>query len=99
MKVELNDIIATLKTQFVALEREYVDECAIDFMSRRATYLDGQCAMLNSVIEQLEDANFDECVEEEEIPDEDWEELFEYLCDEVDETSYNPYTGCYDMDL
>ena len=108
MKVELNDIIATLKTQFTVLEKEYVDECAIDFMSRRATYLDGQCAMLHSVIEQLEDKNFDEFAEEvvdsvfekeEELTDEDWEELMEEMAQDIDEFGYNPYLGCYDMDL
>lgn len=94
MKTELNTIIATLKTQYAALERDYTDQCAIDFMSRRATYLDGQLATLHEVIEMLEDANQDEGADS--ITDdvcEEWEDDFD-LDDDVDETNYDPYCGC-----
>ena len=97
MKTELNPILATLKAQFNALEREYIDECAIDYMSRRATYLDGQLAMLHQVIGMLDDINQDEVVDE--LVDsmfEDYDESdFDFeLDDDVDETNYDPYCGC-----
>ena len=94
MKTELNPILATLRTQFNALEREYIDECAIDFMSRRATYLDGQLAMLHQVIEMLNDINQDEVVDE--LVDSMFDESdFDFeLDDDVDETNYDPYCGC-----
>lgn len=93
MKAELNTIIATLKTQYEALDHEYVDQCAIDYMSRRATYLDGQLAALHEVIEMLEDANQDEAADA--ITDdvcEEGEDDFD-LDDDVDETNYDPYIG------
>ena len=93
MKTELNPILATLNAQFKALETEYICECAIDFMSRRATYLDGQLAMLHQVIEMLDDINTDlETKEALEIFD---ESDFDFeLDDDVDETNYDPYMGC-----
>lgn len=93
MKTELNTIIATLKTQYAALEHEYTDQCAIDYMSRRATYLDGQLAALHEVIEMLEDANQEEAADA--IVDdvcEEWEDDLD-LNDDVDETNYDPYIG------
>ena len=93
MKTELNPILATLRAQYSALESEYVDACAVDFMSRRATYLDGQLAILHQVIEMLDDINTDLEVEEAlEIFD---ESDFDFeLDDDVDETNYDPYCGC-----
>ena len=91
MKRELNEIIKKLSEKYNTLDREYQDECQKDFMSRRATYLDGGLAVLNEVIELLEDENSDEVIGE------DVEDMFE---DDVnDEIGYNPYTGCYDEDL
>ncbi len=97
MKTELNPILATLRTQFNALESEYIEACAIDYMSRRTTYLDGQLAMLHQVIEMLDDINQDEVVDE--LVDsmfEDYDESdFDFeLDDDVDETNYDPYCGC-----
>ena len=95
MKAELNTIIATLKTQYTALEREYTDQCAIDFMSRRATYLDGQLATLHEVIEMLEDANQDEeeaATIDSMFDDDEGEDDLD-LDDDVDETNYDPYVG------
>lgn len=100
MKVELNTIIKTLKSNFEELNNEYVDECAKDYMSRRATYLDGQCAILHNVIEMLKDANEDEVIDvivESMSTDEEIEEDFSFE-DDVDEVGYNPYIGGYDMD-
>ena len=101
MKVELNDIIANLKAQFVILEREYVDQCAVDYMSRKATYLDGQCAMLFKTIEELEDINSDACVEElaNSMFEDEEDNLIDSMAQDIEEMGYNPYSGCYDMDL
>ena len=91
MKRELNAIIKKLKEKYNTLDNEYQVECQKDFMSRRATYLDGGLAVLNEVIELLEDENSDEVV------DALVDSMFE---DDVnDEIGYNPYTGCYDEDL
>ena len=95
MKTELNPILATLKTQFNALEVEYIGECAVDFMSRRATYLDGQLAMLHQVIEMLDDINTE--LEVEQALDDFDESDFDFddeVDDDVDETNYDPYCGC-----
>lgn len=93
MKTELNTILATLKIKFNTLEAEYVDECAVDFMSRRATYLDGQLAMLFQVIGMLDDINTD--LEVEQALDDYDESDFDFeLDDDVDEVGYDPYTGC-----
>jgi hypothetical protein len=98
-KVELNNIIANLNTKYDALDREYQNECQLNYMSRRATYLDGQLAILREVIEMLDDANGDVVVdeivesmfEEEDFEEEDFE-------DDVSEIGYNPYTGGFDID-
>ena len=96
-KVELNNIIANLNTKYDELEMEYQNECQLNFMSRRATYLDGQLAILREVIEMLEDANGDVVVDEivESIFEEEEEEPIE---DDVSEIGYNPYTGGFDID-
>ena len=97
-KVELNNIIANLNTKYDALDREYQNECQLNFMSRRATYLDGQLAILREVIEMLEDANEDQVVDEiveSMFEDEDFEEPID---DDVSEIGYNPYTGGFDID-
>lgn len=95
MKTELNPILATLKTQFNALEVEYINECAVDFMSRRATYLDGQLAMLHQVIELLDDINQDEVVDKlVESMFDDYDPSDFDFDDDIDETNYDPYCGC-----
>ena len=94
-KVELKNIIVDLERKYDALNNEYVDECAKNFMSRRATYLDGQLAILREVIEMLDDANEDEVVDE--IVDSMFEEE-EPIEDDVSEIGYNPYTGGFDLD-
>ena len=97
-KVELNNIIANLNTKYDELDREYQNECQLNLMSRRATYLDGQLAIMRDIIEMLEDANQDEIVDEiveSMFEEEDFEEPIE---DGVNEIGYNPYTGGYDMD-
>lgn len=100
MKTELNTILATLKTQFNALETEYVDECAVDFMSRRATYLDGQLAMLYQVIGLLDGINTD--LEVEQVLDDydpsDFDFEMDDEVDEADEIGYDPYMGCNSWD-
>jgi hypothetical protein len=98
-KVELNNIIAKLNTKYDALDMEYQNECQLNYMSRRATYLDGQLAIMRDIIEMLEDENQDQVVEEivesmfeeEEIDEEPIE-------DDVSEIGYNPYTGGFDAD-
>lgn len=98
-KVELNNIIANLNTKYDELDREYQNECQLNYMSRRATYLDGQLAIMRDIIEMLEDANGDEVVDE--IVDSMFEEQGfeeEPIEDDVSEIGYNPYTGGYDMD-
>ena len=97
-KVELNNIIANLNTKYDELDREYQNECQLNYMSRRATYLDGQLAILREVIEMLDDANEDEVVDE--IVDSMFEEEEEEepIEDDVSEIGYNPYTGGFDID-
>jgi hypothetical protein len=96
-KVELNNIIANLNTKYDELDREYQNECQLNYMSRRATYLDGQLAIMRDIIEMLEDANGDEVVDE--IVDSMFEEEEEEpIEDDVSEIGYNPYTGGYDLD-
>ena len=98
-KVELNSIIANLNTKYDELDREYQNECQLNYMSRRATYLDGQLAIMRDMIEMLEDANGDEVVDkivESMFEEEDFEE--EPIEDDVSEIGYNPYTGGFDMD-
>lgn len=96
MKIEINPIFEALRQQYLKLEREYTEECAIDFMSRRATYLDGQLAALYKALEMLEDAKSEAAQEEEEIPDYDPDDFaFE---DDVDESNYDPYMGCDSFD-
>lgn len=98
-KVELNNIIANLNTKYDALDREYQNECQLNYMSRRATYLDGQLAILREVIEMLEDANEDQVVDEiVESMFEEEEDFEEPIEDDVSEIGYNPYTGGFDMD-
>lgn len=94
-KVKLKNIIVDLERKYDALNNEYVDECAKNYMSRRATYLDGQLAMLHEIIEMLDDANEDEVVDE--IVESMFEEE-EPIEDDVSEIGYNPYTGGYDLD-
>jgi hypothetical protein len=98
-KVELKNIIVDLERKYDALDMEYQNECQLNYMSRRATYLDGQLAILREVIEMLDDANGDVVVdeivesmfEEEDFEEEDFE-------DDVSEIGYNPYTGGFDID-
>ena len=98
-KVELNNIIANLNTKYDELDREYQNECQLNYMSRRATCLDGQLAIMRDIIEKLEDANqvqvVDEIVESMFEEEEDFEEPVE---DDVSEIGYNPYTGGYNLD-
>lgn len=96
-KVELKNIIVDLERKYDALNNEYVDECAKNYMSRRATYLDGQLAILHEIIEMLDDANEDEVVDEivESMFEEEEEEPIE---DDVNEIGYNPYIGGFDAD-
>lgn len=85
MKVE---ILKWLNEKYETINKEYVEACAVDFMSRRATYLDGQLAILNTLINEVYDHE-DEVEEEVEFDPEDFD--FE---DDVDESNYNPYMGC-----
>ena len=86
------DVLVALKVKYQALEVEYVNECAVDFMSRRATYLDGQLATLHEVIQMLETAV--ESTDEAEV-DIDYDEAdFDDFDDFDDEIGYDPYTGC-----
>lgn len=95
MKAELKNIIVDLERKYDALNTECIDECAKNYMSRRATYLDGQLAMLHEVIEMLDDINSD--LETEEALEYFDESDFDFeLDDDVDETNYNPYCGCED---
>ena len=99
-KVELRNIIANLNTKYDELDREYQNECQLNYMSRRATYLDGQLAIMRDIIEMLEDANEDEVVDEivESMFEEEEEDFDEPIEDDVSEIGYNPYTGGYDLD-
>jgi hypothetical protein len=100
MKVELNEIIKTLTNKYNEINDDYIDECARDFMSRRATYLDGQCAILHEIIDMLNDINEDAVVDElveSMFSEEEIAEDFAYE-DDVDEVGYNPYIGERDMD-
>lgn len=100
-KVELKNIIVDLERKYDELNMEYQNECQLNYMSRRATYLDGQLAIMRDIIEMLDDANEDEIVDEivesmfEEEEEEDFEEPIE---DDVSEIGYNPYTGGFDLD-
>ena len=85
MKVE---ILKWLNEKYETINKEYVEACAVDFMSRRATYLDGQLAILNTLINEVYDHE-DEGEEEVEFDPEDFD--FE---DDVDESNYDPYMGC-----
>lgn len=85
MKVE---ILKWLNEKYETINKEYVEACAVDFMSRRATYLDGQLAILNTLINEVYDHE-DEVEEEVEFDPADFD--FE---DDVDESNYNPYMGC-----
>ena len=87
------DVLVALRVKYQALEMEYVNECAVDFMSRRATYLDGQLAVLHETIQMLETAVESESDNDAEI---DYDESdFDFdLDDDVDEIGYDPYTGC-----
>ena len=85
MKVE---ILKWLNEKYETINKEYVEACAVDFMSRRATYLDGQLAILNTLINEVYDHE-DEVEEEVEFDHEDFD--FE---DDVDESNYDPYMGC-----
>ena len=99
-KVELRNIIANLNTKYDELDREYQNECQLNYMSRRATYLDGQLAIMRDIIEMLEDANQDEVVDEivDSMFEEEEEDFEEPIEDDVSEIGYNPYTGGFDMD-
>lgn len=83
-------ILTNLKAKYDTLNSEYVDECARDYMSRRATYLDGQLAILHTLIEEVEDMIYAE-QEQGDLPYD--EEDFDFE-DDVDETNYDPYMGC-----
>ena len=85
------DVLVALKVKYQALEVEYVGECAVDFMSRRATYLDGQLAALYQAIEMLEAAVESTDEAEAEV---DYDEADFDFDDDVDEVGYDPYTGC-----
>ena len=85
------DVLVALKVKYQALEMEYVNECAVDFMSRRATYLDGQLATLYETIQMLEAAVESTDETEAEI---DYDEADFDFDDFDDEVGYDPYTGC-----
>lgn len=85
------DVLVALKVKYQALEVEYVNECAVDFMSRRATYLDGQLATLYETIQMLEVAVESTNEAEAEI---DYDEADFDFDDFDDEVGYDPYTGC-----
>lgn len=89
---QLTELLAKLKDKYAQLEREYIDECAIDFMSRRATYLDGQLATLYEIGLMVEDALEEE--QNEIVNDYDPADFDFELDDDVDETNYDPYCGC-----
>lgn len=99
-KVELKNIIVELERKYDALDREYQNECQLNYMSRRATYLDGQLAIMRDIIEMLDDANEDEVVDEivESMFEEEEEDFDEPIEDDVSEIGYNPYTGGFDID-
>ena len=97
IKIEiLMNTLRKLTDKYADITREYVEECAIDFMSRRATYLDGQLAILHTLIEEVEDELAE--ARGETAPDFD-EEDFDLEEDDVNEVGYDPYSGCYDADL
>ena len=87
------DVLVALKVKYHALEVEYVGECAVDFMSRRATYLDGQLATLYETIQMLETAIESESDNEADI-DYDEADFDDFDDDYNDEIGYDPYTGC-----
>ena len=84
MKVK---ILKWLTKKYEAINKEYVNACAVDFMDRMATYLDGQLAILDTLINEVSD--YEDEVEKFEFNPDDFD--FE---DEVDETNYDPYMGC-----
>lgn len=83
-------ILTNLRAKYTTINNEYVDECAKDYMSRRATYLDGQLAILATLIQEVEDMVYAE-EEQGDLPYD--EEDFDFE-DDVDETNYDPYMGC-----
>ena len=83
-------ILTNLKAKYETLNNEYVEECARDYMSRRATYLDGQLAILHTLIEEVEDIVY-AGEEQGDLPYDSSDFDFE---DDVDETNYDPYAGC-----
>ena len=85
MKVE---ILKWLNEKYETINKEYVEACAVDFMSRRATYLDGQLAILNTLINEVY-GHEDEVEEEGELDPADFD-----VEDDVDEPNYDPYMGC-----
>ena len=87
-------IVRWLNDKYADINKEYVEECARDFMSRRATYLDGQLAILHRLMEEVYD--YEEEKEEEPI---DLDFIDDALLDDVDETNYNPYMGCEELDV
>lgn len=89
-------LIRWLNDKYADINKEYVEECAIDFMSRRATYLDGQLAILHRLMEEVYD--YEEEKEEEEGEPIDADFIRHALFDDVDETNYNPYMGCEELD-
>jgi hypothetical protein len=83
-------ILTNLKAKYETLNNEYLEECARDYMSRRATYLDGQLAILYTLIQEVEDMLYAE-EEQGDLPYDPSDFDFE---DDVDETNYDPYAGC-----
>jgi hypothetical protein len=107
IKIEmLTNTLRNLTDKYATINCEYVQECAIDYMSRRATYLDGQLAILHTLIEEVE-GELDEVRDEDpdfdydpaDFEDEDDDEFINDLVDsmfedDVDESNYDPYMGC-----
>ena len=91
IKIEmLTNTLRNLTDKYATINCEYVQECAKDYMSRRATYLDGQLAILHTLIEEVEDMIYAEQEQGDLLYS---EENFDFE-DDVDETNYNPYMGC-----
>ena len=92
IKIEmLTNTLRNLTVKYATINGEYVQECAIDYMSRRATYLDGQLAILHTLIEEVV-GELDEVRAED--PDFDYDPADFDFEDDVDESNYDPYMGC-----
>ena len=85
------EILKWLTEKYETINKEYIDEWAVDPMSSRTTYLVGQLTILDTLINEADDHE-DEVEEEIEFdPDVGFE-------DDIDETNYDPYMGCDSFD-